>query len=337
MKRFWESRLVITSKLIIGAVFLCAAVAILSAFLSIPGHLSGSWGRLVEAGAIASSFILFFTCVIVFFRPRSGYALGFIAGLIAVPWLVRTELGMNSWIVLNFADYGDLGGNQIVTFAKLKIVAALMVIIAIASSWLRLLPARLSFRGVPLSQRTWPAIAVGFFVLAVWFVRSAIPYRVPILGHGTGPEFCILHVKKRGLRFAETEVSVERNGRAWIRRCDRRLFQYRFVARISSVSLAETSMTTLEHVRAFEQRQEQQAPHAPPERAPRSWNGEGWYVVLKNSRSTFTTEDRTDPPQELTKLFRELEGLPAKGERLMAIQDVCLGFCYDPVAALRSH
>jgi hypothetical protein len=247
-----------------------------------------------------------------------------------------TELGMNSWTVLNFPDYGDLGGNQIVTFAKLKIVATLMAVVAIACSCLRLLPARLSLRGRPLCQRTWPAIPVGFFVLAVWFARSAIPYKVPILGHGTGPEFRILHVKKRGLRFSETELSVERNGRAWIRQCDRRLFQYRWTARTSSVDLAETSRTILEHVRAFEQQQGDQVPHTLAARALRSWNGEGWYVVLKNSQSTFTTEDRTVPPQELTKLFREFEGLPAKGEYLMAIQDVCLGFCYDPVAALRS-
>lgn len=243
--------------------------------------------------------------------------------------------GANSWIALNFAGYEDLGGNQIVTFTKLKIVAALMVVIAITSSCLRLLPARLLLKGVPLRQRTWPAIAIGFLVLAVWFVCSATPYKVPGTGHGIAPEFRILYVEKRGLRFSETEVNVL-GGRVWIWRCDRRLFQFRFVARISSVSRTETLRTTLEHARVFAERQEQQAPQRPPPRALRSWNGESWYIfVLENSGSlTFTTEDRTVLPPDLTKLFRELEGLPKAEQFQKVIQDVCLGFCYDPVAPL---
>jgi DNA-directed RNA polymerase specialized sigma24 family protein len=69
--------------------------------------------------------------------------------------------------------------------------------------------------------------------------------------------------------------------------------------------------------------------------ALRSWNAEGWYVVLQDSRLlAFTSEYRTTPPKEITDLFEEMEKLPASQEEAFVLRDVCLGFCYDPVAGL---
>ena len=65
------------------------------------------------------------------------------------------------------------------------------------------------------------------------------------------------------------------------------------------------------------------------------WNAEGWFIVLKDSRVlAFTSEYGTSPPREITALFHEIEQLPASSERQFEVRDVCLGFCYDPVAAL---
>ena len=53
-------------------------------------------------------------------------------------------------------------------------------------------------------RRTWPAFAVGFLVLAVWFVHSVSPYSIPGYGgRGVTAEFRILHVEKRGIHWRE--------------------------------------------------------------------------------------------------------------------------------------
>ena len=74
--------------------------------------------------------------------------------------------------------------------------------------------------------------------------------------------------------------------------------------------------------------------HTRPAKELRAWNAEGWYVTLKDSHLVaFTSEYHTAPPREVTELFQELENLPGQ-PRPFAIRDICLGFCYDPVAAL---
>jgi hypothetical protein len=101
------------------------------------------------------------------------------------------------------------------------------------------------------------------------------------------------------------------------------------------MSLGETSPTAFEYARTFVQSTELWKLETPTPRALRSWNAEGWYVVLKDSRLlAFTSEHRTTPPREVTDLFYEIEKLPASNAWLSTVRDVCLGFCYDPVAGL---
>jgi hypothetical protein len=251
------------------------------------------------------------------------------AGLAALPWFVRTELSLapwNSWIFLNRE-----GGFP--AFVKLNILSVALIAIAVSCSSLRLLPARWSLRGAPLYRRTWPAFAVGFLVLAVWFVRSVAPYSIPAFDHGREAELRILHVQKRGLHFYQTTVMEYRDGQVWVVRSKRRLFQYRFDGRIIHTALGETPL--LERAHTLVQSPELRKLHTPPARALRWWNAEGWYVVLKDSRLlAFTSEYRTAPPQEVADLFHEIEKLPAREPWPVAMRDICLGFCYDPVAAL---
>jgi hypothetical protein len=55
--------------------------------------------------------------------------------------------------------------------------------------------------------------------------------------------------------------------------------------------------------------------------------------VSASSPFAFSTEYGTKPPQEIRDLLVQAENLP--GSQLsITIQDVCLGFCYDPVAGL---
>jgi hypothetical protein len=74
--------------------------------------------------------------------------------------------------------------------------------------------------------------------------------------------------------------------------------------------------------------------HTQPAKELRAWNAEGWYVTLKDSHLlAFISEYHTAPPREVTELFQEIKNLPGQ-PRPFAIRDVCLGFCYDPIAAL---
>jgi hypothetical protein len=175
---------------------------------------------------------------------------------------------------------------------------------------------------------------VGFLVLAVWFCFSVTPYHVPGFDHPAQAEFRILRIDKRGLRFRETMV-MERRGKVWVFQSDRRLFQYYFAERAGSASLYEYSPTARERASAFSQSPVLWNLHTGPATPLSSWNAEGWYVVLEDSRLlTFSSERGTSPPQEVIDWFHQIESLPLRDEHRIAIRDVCLGFCYDPMAAL---
>lgn len=340
MDRFWAARCGNTSKLTAAILLLCAAGSIGCTFLTLlDGAFLSGWDDSVELAARVSPLVFLCASALVFFKPRYGYTLGVIAGLIAFPWFFRTEFSpatFNSWITLNYESPIPIppeGGY--LAFTRLKILSVTLIVIAVACSSLRLFPARWSLRNFSFCRLTWPAFATGFLVLAMWFGYSVTPYRIPAFDHRSNAEFRILHVEKRGLRFHETTMTEERNGRAWISRTERRLFQYRFEERVAWTALAETSPAAIERVRAFVQSPALWELRTLPPRVLRPWNAEGWYVVLKDSRLlAFTTEYGTTPPKEVTELFDQIENLPFRDAGALAVRDVCLGFCYDPVAAL---
>jgi hypothetical protein len=65
-----------------------------------------------------------------------------------------------------------------------------------------------------------------------------------------------------------------------------------------------------------------------------SWNAEGWYVVGKAKILAFTTENQTAPPRVVVDMFSEIEKVPVVATLTVSGRDVCLGFCYGPMAAL---
>lgn len=334
-----ETRPDIVPKLISVALFLCAAGSI-SAFLTIeydfPSQIF-SWHRPDEIAAAVSPLVLLCACVLVLFRPRLGYALSLLGGFLALPFFVRVELSLapwNSWIFLNRDRSTNFDGG-LPASAKLRILSPVLIVTAVATSLLRLLPARWSIRNRDLRRRTWPGLALAFLVLVVWFVRSVTPYSVAAFDHPGHFEFRILHVQKHGLRLHETTIDEYRDGRVWIFRHDRRLFQYRFEDRVALLALGEQSPGTLGSARMLVQSPALWKLRTRAAKALWSWNAEGWYVVLKESRLlAFTSEYGTAPPQEVTALFHEIENLPASEGAPFDVRDVCMGFCYDPVAAL---
>jgi hypothetical protein len=319
-----------------AALYLGTAVSVAVALLRIPNPLAAPASEHVAEGvAFVSPLVFLCACVLVFVRPRFGHSLGLFAGLIALPWFVWTELWLspaNSWVFLNTGDESVPEALALLALAKLKILSIALIVFAILYSSLRLLPSRLLLGKSPLRQRTWPAFALGFLMLAAWFIHSVTPYRVPLIVDGESPQFRILHVEKRGLRYHETEVFVFRDGRAWVWRNDRRLFQYRFEARVAMISLG-AYLPTLDHARAFVKSPELRNLHTPPAKALRSWNADGWYVALRDSRPlAFSSEYRTVPPPEVTNLFYEIEKEGPALEYPATVRDVCLGFCYNSVA-----
>lgn len=124
-------------------------------------------------------------------------------------------------------------------------------------------------------------------------------------------------------------MSGSRDGRFFISRSDRNLFQYKFRMRFS------TGVMSYEHVKAFVESPELRQLRTPRATKLRRWNAEAWYVVLEGpTLLVFSIEYQTAPPQVITDMFSEIEKLPAGRERTQITRDVCMGFCYHPLADL---
>ena len=267
---------------------------------------SGHWASVM---AVLSFLILLCSCVLVFFRPTSGYVLGGIAGVAALPWLVLTESSPlpSVWTYLNGPDEFAAINRP---YAILNILSVAFTITAVACSFLRLLPSGLLLRNFPLSRRTWPAVAAALLVLIVWLHHSATPWMLPTIVDAGDPVLRILYVEKRGPQFHETSFKCMKDGRFWVSQCDRRLFQYRFENRSTDGVLppnireradALARSTSLRFLRT-----------ARPV-ALRSWNAEGWYVALRDSSLlAFTSEYGTTPPPEVRDVLQQIEELPGR-------------------------
>jgi len=249
-------------------------------------------------------------------------------------WFSRIEFqyfpALNSWIAFNLPD-GEPQFLSDLFLAKLKIVLVVIVVTSTAYCITRLLPASWVVREVPVRERTWPALAVCFVVIASWYGVSASPYRIPLIVDGVPFDLTVLHIEKRSIQFHETSIGASRDGRIYVQRDDRRLFQYRFVVR-DGVGMMPEAITA--RVRMLAQSAQLRDLHTPPAVALRNRNAEGWYVRTGHSVLAFTTEYGTEPPREVIDLFHDLESVAPAEKELRAANDVCMGFCYDPLAGL---
>jgi len=145
--------------------------------------------RFFEAPIIRSGLcFLYFTTAVLFafaahaisYRPATAHAIAF-AGLIGIPWIYWTTLRDtplgNVWTTFNVPDQ-KLHMYDNLRDAKLTVVCVWLLVLAIATAALRLIPVRWRLRNLPLCERTWPAFAVSLIFLAVWFGQSVMPYRI---------------------------------------------------------------------------------------------------------------------------------------------------------------
>jgi hypothetical protein len=110
---------------------------------------------------------------------------------------------------------------------------------------------------------------------------------------------------------------------AWVSQHDRRLFQYQFEQRVSAI-WSEDQTERIAKLAALRKLR------TGPAKRLWAWNAEGWYVVLNDSRILFFET----PPDEVRAVLEELERARASRQGSVSVRDVCLGFCYDPLAAL---
>ena len=325
------------SRLAATVVYFCTAVSVGVTLFRRPGVWyvddAVALTNFLGISAWVGAFGFLIAGLLVFRAASRAYRLGLFAAVVTLPWFVRQEAitPWSSWMMLNYTGPAQ----DIPSFIDWKILAVALVAIAAACSSIRLLPARWMFRNAPWRWRTWPAFAVGFLAMAVWFVCSAMPYSRPAFHDGIRSEFTILRVEKRGLHFRETLISEFRDERIWICRSDRRLFQYRFEENCGSTTLSAAPGTVQVRGRSFVQSAESWRVHTPLPKALRAWNAEGWYVSLKDAQvMSFTSEAGTAPPLGIVELFHGMEGMTLSEQPAFTVRDVCLGFCYDPLAAL---
>jgi hypothetical protein len=127
-------------------------------------------------------------------------------------------------------------------------------------------------------------------------------------------------------------VITYRDGRFFRHWHDRSLFQYGFDGHTSGGVLGTA---IYDEVTSTVTTSQLASRRTPPAEQLRSWNADGWYVVLRDRRLlAFTTENRLSAPSEVTDLLHRIEDLPTQESTQGLIRDVCLGFCYGPVAAL---
>ncbi len=309
-------------------------------FLLVPVQEYLGWGverNSWHAPALLLSLLVFaFASIAVPRFARISCILGIVAAWLSVMWLIATEFAWfalwNSWIDLNLSSHDPEGNLR--HLAVLRIAIAALTVMALVLSVSRLLPSHWMFRRRPVCERTWPAIVATAITLLAWYALAVTPYRLPgIVDFGYRGEVTILHVVKRGLRFQETKVGTDRRSFS-ISRTDRRLFQYAIEEHTAWGDLPATTRQEIESLRLLPAVKDFRTP---PPKALRAWNAEGWYFLdwRGGGIRSFSSELGTAPPQALVDTFREIEAIqPTQDSGRSSLNDVCLGFCYDPLAAL---
>ncbi len=337
----------------VSVLYLCSAIAIVSVLAVQPLDAFTSRGELpmvphplVQIALAASAAAFVAAAARVYFRRRLGHRMAVIGGLLCLGGLAWAELSglawANSWIAFNIpeVDFERTGGPIIYTYArdstralaKASILAVVLAVISLVLAAFRELPANWSVRGRAVRERVWPAFAASALVLGLWYGCSVSPYRIPGSMHPPGvPELTILHVEKRGLEIREAAVHVLKDGKFYRWQRTRRLFEHRFTGQESLGGVtSETKLRALALASSLPV-----SARTPPPKALRAWNAEGWYILGSGRLLSYTSEYRIVPPPEVVKLFKEITASRVYWpHQRYTEKDICLGFCYDPPAAL---
>lgn len=311
-----------------AAVCLCLYSALNFAWISGPDTVDP-----YEVAAFAGDAMLCLASISLLIKPRFTDRIAFLGALLNWPfyWFIEFRgANFSSWLFFNLPDdiYDLRAAARLVIF---KIVAISLLFAATAFSLWRLMPASWRVRKLPLRDRTRPGLAISFALVAAWFLASVSRYQIPIFDlHSNPPTLAVLHVEKHGLEFHETSLAVYRNGEFYLRRDDRRLFQYRFSMSIMRGVLSEADrqlFSTL--VNSPPELQGTQVDSYSP---PLSWNADRWYVFGRRrpQRKPIVME-RSEVSNGILSLFADAQKLPVDATWHRTSKDVCFGFCFDPL------
>jgi len=304
--------------------------------------IAGRWFR--GAGVHPELFLLALLAPICFASaggvvPHNRGAADILAllGIVGAPWLywnVIKDSGLgNVWLVFNEPGkpLGIFSYQEVVS-AALAIASVAFLTLAVATAAVRLLPGRWQLGRVAIREQGWLPLVICFVILAVWFSRSVLPYRIPgALDYSDYPMLQILHVQKSGLQYHERCVNV------WGRRGqpvsvsfsgdDRRLLQYRFQELRESGG--ELSQPLAARIHAFISSTGEKGRWSDPVKPLWAWQSERWYISGRSGLRVYPS-----PPAGVVELFTDLENLPRSSRGQWELKDVCLGFCFDPLPAM---
>ena len=276
-------------------------------------------------GCLSAQLVLVAAVIVIRSRRRRlGDLLALLASAMAWPLLVRIErsylYSANAWNMFNS------GRPEVLAYAKINLITLLFLILATVCTLVRLLPANLSLRAIPLRDRVSPVLAISLLVVTVWFGASAWPYVVPEPHHGVLADIVVSHVQKRGLHFQETEITFFRDSKAYVAQNERKPLRYHAREMYYSVLLPAESLSRIKDLYRSAQFHDAGTLHRS---SPRQWNSDTWYVYQNGGLSAIFSD--VHPPEELLRWFEQTEKLPPQSAASpTVINDVCLGFCYDP-------
>jgi len=324
-------------KTLTAFIYLLAAAG--TSWLIVSGQTLNQPSKFEAALCFLGAVLFALAAGLVLRRPHFAHICA-IAGVATLPWIytsiLQGNIYVNCWIIFNVPDRELRAYNGLIP-TELTIISVALIVLAVTTGALRLLPHGWLLRGKPICERTWLAMAAGFCSIAVWYSQSVMPYRIPgALDYSSWPILQILHIQKHGLQYHETCIQVWRH-RGVLESVsfssnDRRLLQYRFQ---QSFAIADVSKSQAERIASLIQSSKTVKSDREPIKPLRGWNDEGWYVGSeKLELQAFTQENQVSPPQEVVELFHDLEEAPRTQKTRENRKDVCLGFCYDPLSGL---
>lgn len=320
------------SEIVTATVYLASALSLFVyfyfAFLPFPA----SWIHSpYEIASLLGSVLSVVSAIRIFMGRKFGDRMALVGALLVWPYFMIVEFSgttFSSWLMFNLPD--DHNSHQATFMATLTILSIGLLFAETASSALRLTPRTWIIRKLPLRGRVWPGFLISFVFIAVWYLNSVRPYRIPIYDyHSARPILSVLHVEKQGLLFHETTVEFYRGGKFYLSHNDRRLFQYSFQTSLASGVLPQASFPALNELTSSppEIPGSQFSSYVPP----RSWNADRWYIFVKGSYGRKAIRVETpDVPAELLNLYYETQKAPQERSSKVTERDVCFGFCYDP-------
>lgn len=290
----------------------------------------------VGAAIVALGFLVCGS-LLAFVGNNKAHIVGLIGTFLAWPLVFQNEFprysSYSSWVVLNVsaASIPDSYWETWILTAKLAIVTISLLLFATTYSLLRLCPLSWRIGTYVVREQTWFVVVLTLFIVAIWYVMSASPWRIPIFdahGWNWNARLCVLHVEKRGFQIRETSVAIRSGRNFHITRDDRKLFRYEFQEIHSDGAIPEEDLLRLKPVIY---------PPPPPGAKvlryapPRRWNADRWFVYAQGRPiANLFNVDKSAVPADILAWFYKAQGLDQLDRSQVIERDVCLGFCYDP-------